>query len=101
LFEQDLHGFTVPVLVEWGLFARIREERHLSRVLDGFAEVGLVLRARAGHPAGPYLPALGEETPQHAHVLVVDVVDLFLAEVTDLALLLSRIRRLLLFACYD
>ena len=78
----------------------IRQERNLSRVLDRLAQVGLVLSARARHPAWPYLPALGQETPEHPHVLVVDVIDLLFAEVADLALLFLWIRRWLLIACY-
>jgi len=41
-----------------GLLAWVREERDLPGVLDGFAEVNLVLGTRARHPARPYLAAL-------------------------------------------
>jgi hypothetical protein len=91
LLKQDLHGNGLLTPDE-GLFVGVRQERYLSGVLDRLAEVGLVLRARAGDPAGPDLPAFGEETAQHPDVLVVDVLYLFFTEIADLALLLFRIR---------
>ena len=42
-------------------------------VLDRVGDVALVLRAVAGDPAGPDLAAVGDELPQQAGVLVVDV----------------------------
>jgi hypothetical protein len=71
----------------------IRQERHFAGVLYCLAELGLVLGAGARDAPRPYLAPLGKEAAQHAHVFVVDVGDLFLAEVAVFPLLLPGIRR--------
>jgi hypothetical protein len=58
-----------------------------------------VLCAGARNAARPYLAPLRQEAAEGAHVLVVDVVDLFLTEVAVLPLLLPWIRRGFLFSC--
>src|SRR5215472_13293497 len=63
--------------------AGVRQHRHLTGVLDGRGDVALVLGAVAGDPPGPYLASVGDELPQQARVLVIDVGDLFLAEQAD------------------
>src|SRR5438309_10398910 len=63
---------------------RVREKTHLARVLHGQGDVPLVTLAGAGYPSRPDLSTVGHETPQQRRVLVVDVADLFLAEVADL-----------------
>jgi hypothetical protein len=83
-----------------GLFAGIRKKRDLAGVLDGLAQRRLVLPAVARDPAGPYLASLREEAAQRRDILVIDVVDLFLAEVAVLPLLPALVTRALLFAFF-
>src|SRR6476646_7485886 len=75
----------IAVILSPGLAggAGVRQHRHLTGVLDGRGDVALVLGAVAGDPPGPDLAAVGDELPQQARVLVVDVGDLFLAEQAD------------------
>src|SRR5271170_5133232 len=70
--------------------ARVRQQRHLARVLDRRGDIALVLRAVAGNPPCPDLAAVGDELPQQPRVLVVDVGDLLLAEQADLLLWLAN-----------
>src|SRR6266511_3327971 len=77
---------------------RVREQCHLARVLHGGRHVALVLRAVPRDPARSDLAPLRHELAQHAHVLVVDVVDLVLAEHADLRLLLLLPALLFFFA---
>src|SRR5437899_12841071 len=63
----------------------VRNQRDLSRALDGGLQLALVHRARARDAPRENLAALGHERPDQLDVLVVDVVDLVRAELADLA----------------
>src|SRR5215217_5439079 len=65
---------------------RVREQGHLPGVLDGGGDVALMLGAVAGDPAGADLAPVAHELAQQVDVLVVDVVLLLGAELTELAL---------------
>src|SRR4029450_10048376 len=62
------------------------EQGHLPGVLDGGGDVALMLGAVAGDPAGADLAPVAHELAQQVDVLVVDVVLLLGAELTELAL---------------
>src|SRR5215211_2966069 len=64
----------------------VGEQGHLPGVLDGGGDVALVLGAVAGDPAGADLAPVAHELAQQVDVLVVDVVLLLGAELTELAL---------------
>ena len=66
------------------LVGHVRQERDLTRPHDRRAEFALVQRAGARDAARQHLAALRDEAGQHAHVLVVDVVDLVRTELADL-----------------
>src|SRR3954453_13114589 len=68
----------------------VGQQRDLAGVLDRDGHVTLVLTAVAGDPAGPDLAAVGDELPQQAGVLVVDVLGLVLAECAHLLLRLAQ-----------
>jgi hypothetical protein len=53
-------------------------------LLDSGAYATLVRRAHASETARNDLPALSDELPEQAHVLVIDVIDLLDAELADL-----------------
>src|SRR5688572_16578258 len=63
----------------------VRNERDLTRALDGGLQLALVHRAGSGDAARQDLAALRNERTDQLHVLVVDVVDLVRAELADLA----------------
>jgi len=63
----------------------VREQCDLPRPLDRTRELPLVLRARAGHAAREHLALLRDEPEEPLLVLVVDLVDLVLAEPAELA----------------
>src|SRR5512132_128451 len=67
----------------------VREQGHLPGVLDGGGDVALVLGAVAGDPAGADLAPVAHELAQQVDVLVVDVVLVLGAELTELALRLA------------
>src|SRR5262249_47465669 len=62
-----------------------RQKRYRTRPLDGERDLALVLGAGSEHAPGEDLAAVGHEADQRLDVLVVDVVDLLLAELADLA----------------
>src|SRR6185295_13409055 len=64
---------------------RERQQRDAARALDRGRQPTLVPRAVAGDPAGDDLPAIADEAPEHAGVLVVDADALLGAEPTHLA----------------
>src|SRR5260370_33823869 len=66
--------------------ARVRQQRHLARVLDRGGDVALVLRAVTGNPPRADLAAVGNKLPQQPGVLVVHPGHPFLAEKADLLL---------------
>src|ERR671914_446542 len=68
----------------------VGQKRHLAGALDRGRRLALMLRAEAGHPASTDLAAVRGEPPQHVVVLVVDVVDVLLAEHARLALARAR-----------
>src|SRR3954452_1452848 len=68
----------------------VGQQRDLAGVLDRDRDVTLVLTAVAGDPARPDLAAVGDELPQQAGVLVVDVLGLVLAECAHLLLRLAQ-----------
>src|SRR5689334_21858116 len=68
----------------------VGQQGDLARVLHRDRDVTLVLPAVAGDPAGPDLAAVGDELPQQAGVLVVDVLGLVLAERAHLLLRLAQ-----------
>ena len=63
----------------------IRDERELTRALDGRLQLPLVHGARAGDAPRQNLPALRHEGTKQLDIFVVDVVDLVCAEFADLA----------------
>src|SRR5688572_18196149 len=63
----------------------VRNERDLTRALDGGLQLALVHRAGARDTARQDLAALRHERADQLDVLVVDVVDLVRAELADLA----------------
>src|SRR4029453_7944921 len=64
----------------------VGKQGHLPGVLDGGGDVALMLGAVAGDPAGADLAPVAHELAQQVDVLVVDVVLLLGAELTELAL---------------
>ena len=64
----------------------VRQERHLARALHRDRDLALVAPARAGDAAVADLALLGDVAPELVDVLVVDLVDLVLAEEAGLAL---------------
>src|SRR5215831_16337228 len=68
-----------------GLFSRVRNQGKLTRAHDRRAQLSLVHRAASRNPARQNLRPLGHERHQELGVLVIDVVDLVRAELTDLA----------------
>src|SRR3954449_1129670 len=70
----------------------VGQQCDLAGVLDRDRDVALVLAAVAGDPTGPDLAAVGDELPQQAGVLVVDVLGLVLAECAGLRLRLAQDR---------
>src|SRR5207237_3766070 len=72
-----------------------RQQCHLARALDGDGDLALVAPARAADPPRADLPLLGDVAAQLADVLVVDLVDLALAEEAGLAAAAGRRRRAL------
>ena len=61
------------------------DEREYARALDCARQGALVLRAHAGLAARLHLVSVGDEAPQPAHVLVVDVLHLVHAEGANLS----------------
>src|SRR3954447_26860754 len=62
-----------------------RDQRQVARPLDRLLQGALVVGAGARDPPRQDLRALGDELLQELDVLVIDVVDLVGAELTDLA----------------
>src|ERR1700736_759259 len=60
-----------------------RQQSNVARLLDRRRKTPLMRSAYAGQPARHDLAALSDELPEHAVVLVVDVLDLFHAELAD------------------
>src|SRR4029079_5279016 len=56
--------------------ARVRQQGHLARVLDGIGDEALFLHGHTGDPTRTDLAAVGDELAQQCGVLVVDVLDL-------------------------
>src|SRR5450755_4386725 len=63
--------------------SRKRQQRDIARLLDGCRQTVLMRRAHAGQAPRHDFAALGDELPEHAVVLVVDVLDLLDAEFTN------------------
>src|SRR5437588_8953386 len=59
----------------------VREQRHLTRTLDRNRDLSLMAPARTRDAPRPDLALLGDVTTQLVRVLVVDLLDLLLAEV--------------------
>src|SRR4051794_17915266 len=72
----------------------VGEERHLARALHRDGDLALVAPARAGDAAVADLALLRDVAPELVDVLVVDLLDLVLAEVTGLALDRAGLRAL-------
>src|SRR3954453_11938890 len=62
------------------LIGDVGNQRELTRALDGHLQLALMQRAGAGNPARLNLAALGQKRRQQPDVFVIDVVDLFRAE---------------------
>src|ERR1700680_4408931 len=60
-----------------------RQQSNVARLLDRRRKPPLMRSAYARQPTGHDLTALRDELPEHAVVLVVDVLDLFHAELAD------------------
>src|SRR5829696_7150279 len=88
----------VRMIFMWGLPSasgrRVRQQGHLTRVLDGARVLTLLLRADASHPASADLAAIRDELAQQRGVLVVDVGDPLLVERVHLLLRLAKCRSL-------
>ena len=65
-----------------GLSRYVREKSHESRALDGSGEFPLVLGAYAGARAVDHAAVRVQESAQDFGVLIVDVLDIMLAEIT-------------------
>src|SRR5439155_9198737 len=76
------------------LTRHVRQQRHLACALDRDRDLALVPAARAGDPAVADLALLGDVAAQLVDVLVVDLVDLVLAEEAGLPLDRPRLRAL-------
>src|SRR5207245_4439530 len=70
----------VALLTPLAAFRDVRQKRHLSCALDGDGHLPLVPPARAGDAPGADLAPLRDVPAQLVHVLVIDLVDLVLAE---------------------
>src|SRR3712207_8079500 len=68
----------------------VGQQRHLAGVLHRDRDAALVLPAVAGDAPGADLAAVGDELPEQAGVLVVDVLRRVLAERADLLLRLAQ-----------
>jgi hypothetical protein len=68
------------------VWPNVGEERHLSRSFDCDRDLALVPAAGAGHPARANLPSLGGVAAELVDVLVVNVLNMFLAEKARLPL---------------
>src|SRR5688500_11024888 len=68
-----------------GLVPHVRQQRHLASPLDRHCDLPLVLAACAADAAGADLAFLRDVPPELVDVLVVDLVDLVLAEEAALA----------------
>ena len=64
------------------LFSDVRQEPHESRALHGRSQLALVLRAYTGAAAVDHAAMRVQETAQELGVLVIDVPDIMLAEIT-------------------
>src|SRR5712691_6350915 len=65
--------------------SNVRNQRDLTRALDGRLQLPLMHRAGAGDAPRQNLAALGHEGTEQLDVFVVDVVDLVRAELADFA----------------
>src|SRR5690348_8083617 len=63
---------------------RERQQRDVARALDGRGQLPLVRRAYTGQPAGHDLAAFSDKLREQAHVFVIDVINLFHAELANL-----------------
>src|ERR1019366_7225187 len=61
-------------------FRSKRQQRDISRALDGFAQPALVTRAGAGHAARKNFAAILHEGVQHVRLFVINVINLIYAE---------------------
>jgi len=68
----------------------VRQQSQLTRTLHSARHLALVPTARARDPAGPDLPAVGDEPPQCRDVLVVNLLDMIAAVRARLAPTRSR-----------
>ena len=71
--------FSIYILVRY-----VGEKCHLSCSLDSYVELSLVKSASAGYTSGEDLSSLGDELSELSYVLVIDTVNLILAEDTNL-----------------
>src|SRR5690348_5639249 len=72
----------------------VRQERHLTCVLDRTGDLALLLGTDAGHPARTDLAPVRDELAQQRGVLVIDVGDPLLVERVHLLLRLAKCRSL-------
>ena len=109
------HGRIIPIAAIAPFAARavlatalvhVRQQRQLTRALDGASDLHLMAPARAGDPARADLALLRDELAQRDDILVVDLVDLVAAVLTGLApsaadptLLVAPANRLAATAC--
>src|SRR5438034_1714657 len=69
----------ISVLVRGG----VRQQRDRPRALDRVRELALLARAASRDPTWDDLPALRDEAPEPAHILVIDERDLVRTELAD------------------
>ena len=72
------------------LVGNVRKKSHLTCSLDSYGELSLVKSAVAGNTSGEDLSSLGNELSELCYVLVIDAVNLILAEDANL---LSSVHR--------
>ena len=72
------------------LVGHVGKKSHLSSSLDSGGELSLVKSAGAGYASGEDLSSLGDELSELSYVLVIDAVNLVLAEDANL---LSSVHR--------
>ena len=83
LFQNDLHGASVPLRLS---IRDVGQQGQQARPLHGRGQLPLVEGARPGDPAGRNLAPVRDVFFQDIHVLVVDELDVPLAEPAELFL---------------
>ena len=75
---------TQSVFYLYQLVGYVGEKCHLASSLDSYGELSLVKSAGAGYTSGEDLSSLGNELSELCYILVIDSVNLILAEDANL-----------------